>query len=119
MPAWWSRKWSKSKEEHEEADEVEEEEVEETRGGFQLSFLKSPVAVRRGDVGKSKRNKKKPKSFDDKLKGVPLPRPTHSHSDQIQTFGSLSVSGSSVSSSTSFEDHPISPHFNANRLFRF
>ncbi|XP_014515697.1 mitogen-activated protein kinase kinase kinase 3 [Vigna radiata var. radiata] len=115
MPAWWSRKWSKSKEEHEEADEVEEEEVEETRGGFQLSFLKSPVAVRRGDVGKSKRNKKKPKSFDDKLKGVPLPRPTHSHSDQIQTFGSLSVSGSSVSSSTSFEDHPISPHFNANR----
>ncbi|QCD84834.1 mitogen-activated protein kinase kinase kinase [Vigna unguiculata] len=112
MPAWWSRKWSKSKEEHEEA---EEEEEEEPRGGFQLSFLKSPVAVRRGDVSKSKRDKKKPKSFDDKLKGVPLPRPTHSHSDQIQTFGSLSMSGSSVSSSTSFDDHPISPHVNANR----
>ncbi|KOM30582.1 hypothetical protein LR48_Vigan01g013600 [Vigna angularis] len=111
MPAWWNRKWSRSKEEQ----EAEEEEEEEPRGGFQLSFLKSPVAVRRGDVSKGKRNKKKPKSFDDKLKGVPLPRPTHSHSDQIQTFGSLSVSGSSVSSSTSFDDHPISPHFNANR----
>ncbi|CAJ1937813.1 unnamed protein product [Sphenostylis stenocarpa] len=113
MPAWWSRKWSKSKEEHEEADEEEEE--EEPRGVFQLSFMKSPVAVRRGDKSKCKKNKKQPKSFDEKMKGVPLPRPTHSHSDQIQTFGSLSVSGSSVSSSTSFDDHPISPHFNTNR----
>ncbi|ESW31835.1 hypothetical protein PHAVU_002G272100 [Phaseolus vulgaris] len=112
MPAWWSRKWSKTKEDHE---EPEEEEDEEPRAGFPLSFMKSPVAVRRAQLSKSKKNKKKPKSFDDKLKGLPLPRPTHTHTDQIQTFGSLSVSGSSVSSSTSFDDHPISPHFNANR----
>ncbi|TKY60431.1 Mitogen-activated protein kinase kinase kinase YODA [Spatholobus suberectus] len=114
MPAWWSRKWSKSKEEHE---EVEEDEEEEPRGGFQLNFMKSPVTVRSGDRDKNKSKKtttkKKPKSFDEKLKGVPLPRPTHSQSDQM--FGSLSMSGSSVSSSNSFDDHPISPQFNAIR----
>ncbi|XP_027339848.1 mitogen-activated protein kinase kinase kinase 3-like [Abrus precatorius] len=129
MPAWWSRKSSKNKQEHEE--EEEEVEEEETRGGLQFNFLKSPVTIRNGDKDKSKKKKKKPKSFDElfsrnsprtskdfdggQKKGVPLPLPTHSHSDQAFANGSASVSGSSVSSSTSFDDHPISPQFNANR----
>ncbi|XP_020215565.1 mitogen-activated protein kinase kinase kinase 3 [Cajanus cajan] len=92
MPAWWSRKWSKSSEEQ------DEEEV--PRGGLQLNFITKT---------KNRKNKKKPKSLDDKLKGLPLPRPPD------QPFGSLSMSGSSVSSSTSLDDHPISPHFSANR----
>ncbi|KAL2342917.1 hypothetical protein Fmac_004202 [Flemingia macrophylla] len=88
MPAWWSRKWSKS-----------HDEEEEPRGsGKSKSKSKS----------KSK-NRKEPKSFDEKMKGLPLPRPSE------QAFGSLSMSGSSVSSSTSLDDHPISPHCSANR----
>ncbi|RZC13178.1 Mitogen-activated protein kinase kinase kinase 3 isoform B [Glycine soja] len=110
MPAWWNRKWSKSKEEDEE---------DEPRAGFHLNFMKSPVSVT-SSKSKSKtttptpmKKKKKPKSFDEKVEGVPLPRPAHSHADPL---GSVSVSGgSSVSSSTSFDDHPISsPNTNPN-----
>ncbi|RDY07119.1 Mitogen-activated protein kinase kinase kinase 3, partial [Mucuna pruriens] len=103
MPGWWSIKWGRSKEEH------EEDEEEEPRGGVPSNFMKSPVSVRE----KNKSKKKNKKSLDEKVKGVPLPRPTHSHGDQ--NFGSPSVSGSSVSSSASFDDNPISPQFNANR----
>ncbi|KAG5015802.1 hypothetical protein JHK85_021938 [Glycine max] len=109
MPAWWNRKWSKSKEEQEQPEEEDEE--EEPRAAFQLNFMSGE---RDKNKGRSC-SKKKTKSFDDKVKGVPLPLPSHSLSDPIQSFGSVSVSGgSSISSSTSYDDHPISPP-NTNR----
>lgn len=111
MPAWWNRKWSKSKEEQEQPEEEDEE--EEPRAAFQLNFMSGE---RDKNKGRSC-SKKKTKSFDDKVKGVPLPLPSHSLSDPIQSFGSVSVSGgSSISSSTSYDDHPISPP-NTNRFY--
>lgn len=135
MPVWWSKKSSKNKQERNNINnEEEDEEEEQTRGGgvLQFNFMKSPInAIRsNGDIKKksncNNKNKKKPNSFDEvfnrnsprtsrefdggaatEKQGVPLPLPTNSD----QALGSFSVSGSSVSSSTSFDDHPISPHF--------
>ncbi|XP_057417745.1 mitogen-activated protein kinase kinase kinase 3-like [Lotus japonicus] len=136
MPAWWNRKPWKNKQEHDDDEdgEYEAEEVEEApRSGLQFNFMKSPISSARSSDKKKKKkikDKKKPKSFDEVLyrnsprtskdcdggaaamekKGLPLPRPT-TPCDQA------SISGSSLSSSASasFDDHSISPHFNANR----
>lgn len=139
MPAWWSRKSSKNKQEREINDNDEEDEDEQPRGVLQFNFMmKSPITSTRCSSGdnnknKNKKKKQKPKSFDEvfnrnsprsskdydggaatEKKGLPLPLPTNTD----QALGSPSVSGSSVSSSTSFDDHPISPQFVANnRLF--
>lgn len=135
MPAWWSRKSSKNKQERDgNNDNDEEDEEEQSRGGvLQFNFMKSPInAIRNGDGKKNKVKKQKPKSFDEvfnrnsprtsrefdggaatEKKGVPLPLPAHCD----QALGSPSVSGSSVSSSTSFDDHPISPQFVSNNRF--
>jgi len=137
MPVWWSKKSSKNKQERNNINNDEEDEEEEqTRGGgvLQFNFMKSPInAIRNsnGDIKKksNSNNKKKPKSFDEvfnrnsprtsrefdggaatEKQGLPLPLPANSD----QALGSFSVSGSSVSSSTSFDDHPISPHFISN-----
>jgi hypothetical protein len=125
MPAWWNRKSSKNKQEHDDDDDDEED---SRGGGIQFNF------IRNGDKTKSKNkksNKKKNTSFDELFyrnsprssrdfdgaassdkKGLPLPLPTHAD----QNFGSPSVSGSSISSSASYDDHPISPQFNGNRF---
>ncbi|KAI5384179.1 mitogen-activated protein kinase kinase kinase 3 [Lathyrus oleraceus] len=134
MPAWWSRRSSKNKQERDGNDNDEEDEEEQSRGGvLHFNFMKSPInAIRNGSNGdskKSKMKKQKPKSFDEvfnrnsprtsrefdggaatEKKGLPLPLPAHCD----QALGSPSVSGSSVSSSTSFDDHPISPQFVSN-----
>ncbi|XP_004503937.1 mitogen-activated protein kinase kinase kinase 3-like [Cicer arietinum] len=135
MPAWWSRKSSKNKQEREINDNDEEDEDEQPRGVLQFNFMmKSPITSTRCSSGdnnknKNKKKKQKPKSFDEvfnrnsprsskdydggaatEKKGLPLPLPTNTD----QALGSPSVSGSSVSSSTSFDDHPISPQFVAN-----
>ncbi|KAK7318445.1 hypothetical protein RJT34_03147 [Clitoria ternatea] len=123
MPAWWSRKFSKTKQDHDDDDDAEEE---ETRGTIQFNFMSTKDKNKHHN---DKKTKKKHKSFEElfsrnsprtsrdfdgsEKKGLPLPRPSHSQTDQ--TFGSFSVSGSSVSSSTSFDDHPVSPRFTSNR----
>jgi hypothetical protein len=145
MPAWWSRKSSKNKQERD-INNDEEDEEEQSRSGsgtggvLQFNFMKSPInAIRNnnnnGDSIKKKEKKKKskPKSFDEVFnrnsprtsrefdggaatQNKGLPLPLPVNTDQ----GSLSGSGSSVSSSTSFSDHPISPQFTSNnRLFFF
>ncbi|KAF7834152.1 mitogen-activated protein kinase kinase kinase 3 [Senna tora] len=55
-------------------------------------------------------------------KGLPLPRPSVSSPQRFGNdqgdgdgLGSASISGSSVSSTGSFDDHPISPHFDGIR----
>lgn len=133
MPAWWNRKPWKNKQEHDDDEdgEYEAEEVEEApRSGLQFNFMKSPISSARSSDKKKKKikDKKKPKSFDEVLyrnsprtsdggaaaiekKGLPLPRPT-TPCDQ----GSISGSSLSSSASASFDDHSISPHFNANRF---
>ena len=140
MPAWWSRKSCKNKQQNQ--GEVEDE--EETRGRQKFNLIGSPISIissRKKGKDKNKNNK----SFDeliasrnsprtskefasvdgndnnrDRDRGLPLPRPTvsanHSfNNDQGLVFGSTSLSGSSVSSSTSNDDHPISPQFINNR----
>ncbi|XP_061346831.1 mitogen-activated protein kinase kinase kinase 3-like [Gastrolobium bilobum] len=119
MPAWWSRKSSKNKQEHED----KEEEEEEPRGGLQFNFMKSPITIKNGDKKKKKKNsfdelfnRNSPRTSNDfngggaaEKKDLPLPLPAD------HAVGSPSISGSSFSSSVSYDDHPISPQFNANR----
>ncbi|RDX87291.1 Mitogen-activated protein kinase kinase kinase 3, partial [Mucuna pruriens] len=110
MRTWWSRKSSKSK----------DQEDQPHGGGGATDVL---------NFNRFKpKPKPKPKSFDDALRnsprasrdfasdaadkpGLPLPRPSVSSTqsfgnDQVLAFGSASVSGSSVSSTGSFDDHP-------------
>ena len=141
MPAWWSKKSGKNKQ----TQHQEQEDEEEPRGALIFNLMRSPINI----GSSRKKGKEKHKSFDELFvsrnspsprkskefsnavdgdrnnsRGVPLPRPSVSsnHSfgnEQGLGFGSASVSGSSVSSSTSYDDHPISPQFVANRFFLF
>jgi mitogen-activated protein kinase kinase kinase 3 len=141
MPAWWSRKSSKNKQERDINNNDEEDEEEQSRSGsgtggvLQFNFMKSPInAIRNnnnnnGDCIKKKEKKKKskPKSFDEVFNRN-SPRTSREFDGGAATQnkglplplpvntdqGSLSGSGSSVSSSTSFSDHPISPQFTSN-----
>ncbi|TKY73834.1 Mitogen-activated protein kinase kinase kinase YODA [Spatholobus suberectus] len=121
MPTWWGRKSSKSKEQ-------EEQQPHGAACVLPFNFIKSNSAAK-----PKKGRPDKPKSFDDAVRnsprasrdftssaadsdaaekrGLPLPRPSVSSTqsfgnDQALAFGSASVSGSSVSSSGSYDDHP-------------
>ncbi|XP_058766681.1 uncharacterized protein LOC131640290 [Vicia villosa] len=56
MPAWWSRKSSKNKQERDGNDNDEEDGEEQSRSGvLQFNFMKSPInAIRNGDSKKNK-----------------------------------------------------------------
>ena len=79
----------------------------------------SPAAVAAGAGGSSSGFSCFDSDGAAEKRGLPLPRPSVSSiqsfgNDQGLTFGSASVSGSSVSSTGSFDDHPITPHSQIN-----
>ncbi|MED6156390.1 hypothetical protein PIB30_014143 [Stylosanthes scabra] len=144
MPAWWSRKSSKNKQ-HKQGDAAEDDEDTRGKHKLNLTGSPiSIIGTRKKakDKEKNKNHKSFDELFvsrnspmtskefaavdgnssgsRDPDKGVPLPRPSvsanHSFSnDQGLVFGSASLSGSSLSSSTSCDEHPISPQFVNNR----
>ncbi|XP_027353154.1 mitogen-activated protein kinase kinase kinase 3-like isoform X2 [Abrus precatorius] len=110
MPTWWGRKSSKSKD--------QEDQPHGGGGVLHFNFIKK---------AKPHHSPKTNKCFDDVVKtsprvsrdfssdaadkpGLPLPRPSVSSTqsfgnDQALAFGSASLSGSSVSSNGSYDDH--------------
>jgi len=115
MPTWWGKKSSKSK----------DQEDHHPHGGggtsvLQFNFIKPKTRPNKSfDEAAHVRNSPRatrdfaPSSAadPDEKRGLPLPRPSVSSTqsfsnDQGLVFGSASVSGSSVSSSGSYEDHP-------------
>ncbi|KAL5192368.1 Mitogen-activated protein kinase kinase kinase 3 [Glycine soja] len=125
MPTWWGKKSSKTKDQQHQQQQDHPHGAAATTTLLHFNFIKP------------KPNPKPSKSFDDVVRnsprasrdfgssaaaaavdqGLPLPRPsvfsTQSFAiDQGLVFGSASVSGSSVSSSGSYDDHP---QINASR----
>ncbi|ESW09718.1 hypothetical protein PHAVU_009G150500 [Phaseolus vulgaris] len=116
MPTWWGKKSSKSK----------DQEDHHPHGGggggtsvLQFNFIKpktrpnksfeEPAHVRNSP--RATRDFTLSAADSDEKRGLPLPRPSVSSiqsfgNDQGLVFGSASVSGSSVSSNGSYEDHP-------------
>ncbi|XP_020225973.1 mitogen-activated protein kinase kinase kinase 3 [Cajanus cajan] len=86
MPTWWGKKSSKTKD----------------HGATNLLHF---------NFTKPNTNGPRPKSFDDASSGLPLPRPA----DQTLAFGSASLSGSSVSSTGSYDDHATQININSSK----
>lgn len=128
MPTWWGRKSSKPKE------QPHEQEPRGSGGGvLHFNFIKSsPIRNSPNNKGKSDKSKsfddppafrKSPRASRDftpptaasdsdvgEKRGLPLPRPSVSSTqslsnDQGLVFGSTSLSGSSVSSTGSYDDN--------------
>ncbi|KAI4317105.1 hypothetical protein L6164_025009 [Bauhinia variegata] len=137
MPAWWGRKSSKNKERQQEPnDGAQFNFVKSPIRNCKTSTKKGKDKPKSFDeVSGTTLFRISPRTSKDftavtgssscfdsdgaDRKGLPLPRPSGSphHSfrtDQAIALGSSSVSGSSISSSGSYDDHPIS-QFNAAR----
>ncbi|KAG5050154.1 hypothetical protein JHK85_011257 [Glycine max] len=118
MPTWWGKKSSKTKDQQHQQQQDHPHGAAATTTLLHFNFIKPKPSKSFDDVVRN--SPRASRDFGSSAavdQGLPLPRPsvfsTQSFAiDQGLVFGSASVSGSSVSSSGSYDDHP---QINASR----